>query len=115
MRFVSIPAPATAFDQYNSSILAFYPIDEPLPSLIASGAYGTLVKAIKASAPHIPIAAVVTPSDVRGIEFGAYALPPEVDWVGGDQYGCWAEEECATRAGGAVARAAAAGAAAWAA
>jgi hypothetical protein len=45
----------------NSSILAFYPIDEPLPSLIASGAYGTLVKAIKTSAPHIPIAAVVTP------------------------------------------------------
>ena len=80
----------------NSSILAFYPIDEPLPSLIASGAYGTLVKAIKTSAPHIPIAAVVTPRDVRGIEFGAYALPPEVDWIGGDQYGCWAEEECAT-------------------
>ena len=39
---------------------------------------------------------MVTPRDVRGIEFGAYALPPEVDWIGGDQYGCWAEEECAT-------------------
>ena len=81
---------------YASSILAFYPIDEPPPGLIASGAYGTLLKAIKASAPHIPIAAVVTPSAVRGIEFGAYSLPPEVDWIGGDQYGCWAEEECDT-------------------
>ena len=47
---------------YASSILAFYPIDEPPPGLIASGAYGTLVKAIKTSAPHIPIAAVVTPT-----------------------------------------------------
>lgn len=81
---------------YASSILAFYPIDEPPPTLIASGAYGTLVKAIKTSAPQIPIAAVITPSAVRGIEFGAYSLPPEVDWIGGDQYGCWAEEECDT-------------------
>lgn len=79
---------------HSDSILAFYPVDEPQPAQIASGAYGTLVKAIKTSAPHIPIAAVVTPSAVRGIEFSAYSLPPEVDWIGGDQYSCWAEDEC---------------------
>lgn len=45
---------------------------------------GTIVKAIKRSAPHIPIAAVVTSSAVKGIEFGAYSLPPEVDWIGYD-------------------------------
>jgi hypothetical protein len=70
------------------------PVDEPSPTLIKSGVYGTIVKAIKQSAPHISIAAVVTPSAVKGIEFGAYDLPPEVDWIGGDQYGCWAAEEC---------------------
>ena len=79
---------------HAASISAFYPVDEPAPALISSGAYGTIVKAIKRSAPHIPIAAVVTPSAVRGIEFGAFELPPEVDWLGGDDYGCWAEQEC---------------------
>jgi hypothetical protein len=79
---------------YTTSILAFYPIDEPSPGLISTGAYGTIVRAIKHSAPHIPIAAVVTPSAVRGIEFGAFSLPPEVDWIGGDDYGCWGQEQC---------------------
>jgi hypothetical protein len=69
---------------HSASILAFYPVDEPSPTLIASGVYGTIVRAIKHSAPHIPIAAVVTASAVKGIEFSAYSLPPEVDWVGYD-------------------------------
>jgi hypothetical protein len=81
-------------EPHASLILAFYPVDEPSPGLIASGAYAILVKAIKESAPHIPIAAVVTPSAVKGIEYGAYSLPPEVDWIGGDDYGCWGEKEC---------------------
>lgn len=50
---------------HAGSILAFYPMDEP-------------------PAPDIPIAATVSPSIIRGLEFGAYDLPPEVTWVGFD-------------------------------
>ena len=75
--------------------MAFYPTDEPSPAIINSGVYATIVGAIKKSAPSIPIAAVIPQSAVKGIEFGAYSLPSEVDWIGFDAYGCWGEAECA--------------------
>jgi hypothetical protein len=84
-----------AIKPHARAILAWYPVDEPSPGLIASGAYGTLVRAIKKTTPTVPIAAVITASAVKGIEFGAYDLPAEVDWIGFDNYGCWAEAECA--------------------
>ena len=31
---------------------------------------------------------------MKGIEYNAYDLPVEVDWIGYDEYGCWAEAEC---------------------
>ena len=62
--------------------------------------YGAVVKKIKESAPSIPIAAVVTQSAVKGIEYGTYALPQEVDWIGFDAYGCWGQAECAASPGG---------------
>ena len=31
---------------------------------------------------------------LKGIEYSAYDLPAEVDWIGYDEYGCWAETEC---------------------
>jgi len=84
-----------ALSPYTDAIQAFYPADEPHDPLISSGVYGTMVRAIRKSAPAIPIAAVVTPSSVKGIEFGEYSLPPEVNWIGFDHYGCWAADECA--------------------
>ena len=83
---------------HSSSVLAFYPFDEPTAAELAH--YTTCVKLIRATAAvdpagrPIPIAAVVTPSSVQGIEVGVFELPPEVDWLGFDNYGCWAEEEC---------------------
>ena len=50
--------------------------------------YDTCVKLIRSTAPtdpngrKIPIAAVVTPSSVLGIEAGTFDLPKEADWVG---------------------------------
>ena len=67
---------------HAAGILALYPFDEPTAAQMEI--YSVCVKLIKASAPTIPIAAVVTPSSVLGIEFGGYALPPEVDWIGFD-------------------------------
>ena len=83
---------------HSESILAFYPFDEPTVAELDH--YETCVKLIRATAATdpsgrpIPIAAVVTPSSVQGIEAGVFDLPKEVDWVGYDNYGCWAEEEC---------------------
>lgn len=83
---------------HSDSILAFYPFDEPTVAELEH--YATCVKLIRATAATdssgrpIPIAAVVTPSSVQGIEAGVFDLPKEVDWVGYDNYGCWAEEEC---------------------
>ena len=83
---------------HSASVLAFYPFDEPTPAEMVN--YTSCVKLIRATAAtdtrgrKIPIAAVVTPSSVLGIEFGQFALPPEVDWIGFDNYGCWAEAEC---------------------
>ena len=54
--------------------------------------YDTCVKLIRSTAPtdptgrKIPIAAVVTPSSVLGIEAGTFDLPKEVDWLGFDNY-----------------------------
>jgi hypothetical protein len=79
------PAPRTSSD----------PVDEPSPTLLATGDYTKLVQLLKQTAPAIPIIAVVTESAVKGIEFHAYDLPPEVDWVGFDAYGCWGTTECA--------------------
>eukprot|EP01052_Picozoa_sp_SAG31_P003859 SAG31_NODE_153_length_22196_cov_24.963570_4_plen_380_part_00 len=79
---------------HASSISAFYPLDEPSPEAIASGLYGQTVRAIKRSASSIPIAAVITQSAVKGIEYNEYDLPKEVDMIGFDAYGCWAEHEC---------------------
>eukprot|EP01047_Picozoa_sp_COSAG01_P051649 COSAG01_NODE_5353_length_4315_cov_32.988852_3_plen_135_part_00 len=59
--------------------------------------YVCRIRATAAADPSgrpIPIAAVVTPSSVLGIEQGTFALPPEVDWIGFDNYGCWAQHEC---------------------
>jgi hypothetical protein len=63
----------------------------------ADGAHVCRIRATAAADPSgrpIPIAAVVTPSSVLGIEQGTFALPPEVDWIGFDNYGCWAQHEC---------------------
>ena len=70
-------------------ILAWYPMDEPPHTWPPTGAYKNMTKQIRATAPGIPIAATVSPSIIRGLEFGAYDLPPEVDWVGFDSYNCW--------------------------
>jgi hypothetical protein len=77
---------------YASGILAFYPFDEPTAAEMVN--YTICVQLIKKAVPTIPIAAVVTPSSAKGIEYGAFSLPPEVDWIGFDNYGCWAEAEC---------------------
>ena len=84
---------------HSSAVLAFYPFDEPTVAELED--YDTCVKLIRSTAPtdptgrKIPIAAVVTPSSVLGIEAGTFDLPKEVDWVGFDNYECWAEAECA--------------------
>lgn len=82
-------------EPHKDAILAFYPFDEPTQEQVSSGRYGRVTKLIKASAPDIPIAATLTPSFVHDISTGAQDLPPEVDWVSYDNYGCWGEEECA--------------------
>ena len=83
---------------HSGTVLAFYPFDEPTAAEMAN--YTTCVQLMRATAAtdpvgrKLPIAAVVTPSSVLGIEYGQFALPPEVDWIGFDNYGCWAEQEC---------------------
>eukprot|EP01052_Picozoa_sp_SAG31_P039192 SAG31_NODE_5386_length_2572_cov_1.695916_1_plen_712_part_10 len=74
---------------HAKAILAFYPMDEPPHTWPPTGAYKNMTKLIKATAPDIPIAATLSPSIIRGLEYGAYDLPPEVDWVGFDSYNCW--------------------------
>ena len=71
------------------SILALYPLDEPPHCWPPTGAYAAMVKTIKAVTPELPIVAVLNPSFALGLGSNAYSLPPEVDWVGFDEYGCW--------------------------
>jgi hypothetical protein len=77
---------------HAAAISAFAPFDEPQMSQMAI--YSTVVKAIHAAAPHIPIAAVVTQGFMVGIELERFDLPPEVSMVGFDAYGCWGAAEC---------------------
>ena len=79
---------------HAATISAFYPLDEPSPIAISSGLYGLTVAAIRQSAPQLPIAAIITQSAAKGIEYNAYDLPKEVNLIGFDAYGCWAQREC---------------------
>ena len=75
---------------HASHIRAFYPFDEPQASVISNRAFGTICKALKSASPTTPILTVLDPASVEGIEFGTFPeLPPEVDWIGFDNYGCW--------------------------
>ena len=47
---------------YENMITAFYPVDEPSPTLLANGDYKAVVSLLKKTAPEVPIAAVVTAS-----------------------------------------------------
>eukprot|EP01052_Picozoa_sp_SAG31_P017156 SAG31_NODE_1161_length_9593_cov_3.825629_7_plen_609_part_00 len=79
---------------YAGSIRAFYPYDEPTQAEIGSGNYTACCKLLKTSAPSVPILAIMTPSEVLGLEAGVFELPAEVDIIGFDNYCCWAEKEC---------------------
>ena len=77
---------------HASHIRAFYPFDEPQASVITNGAFGMICKALKGASPMTPILTVLDPAAVEAIELGTWPeLPPEVDWIGFDNYGCWNE------------------------
>ena len=44
--------------------------------------------------PSLLIATVLSVGSVQGIKAGTYSLPPGVDWIGFDQYGCWDRPGC---------------------
>jgi len=76
-----------------SQVLAFYPMDEPEGNLYSMEDYATAVHLIKINidtlAKPIPILMVVTPDGVLRIEDGSLFVPPEISWLGFDEYGCW--------------------------
>lgn len=78
-----------------SKIGAFYPLDEP-DIHVSPQDYARMVKAIKTSLKatsfKIPLAMVVTSSGVLKIKNGNLTVPPEIDWLGFDEYDCWGKE-----------------------
>ncbi len=76
-----------------SKIAAFYPMDEPDGNLPSMTDYAKTTHIIKINLDSVdyPIAIllIVTPSGVIRIRDGTLAIPPEVSWLGFDEYGCW--------------------------
>jgi hypothetical protein len=75
-----------------SKIAAFYPADEPQGALADMNDYAVAVGLIQNKTASIPILEVVT---AYAVLTGALSsIPPGVDWIGFDQYGCWTATEC---------------------
>ena len=92
---------------HAANILTIYPEDEPPQTWPPTGSYAEMVAYIKQSTPAVPpLTAVLSGGRVKGIECsmnvsacappwpymkerGPYELPPEIDWIGFDQYNCW--------------------------
>lgn len=78
-----------------SKIASFIPMDEPTGDM---NNYATAVQRIKSKidklpkSEQIPILMVITPDQVLRIEKGTLSVPPEISWLGFDEYGCWGNE-----------------------
>ena len=95
---------------HAAKILTIYPMDEPPQTWPPTGAYAEMVRYINASTPAVPpLTAVLSGGRVKGIECamnasacappwpfmkerGPYELPPEISWIGFDDYNCWDEK-----------------------
>lgn len=78
-----------------SKIRALYPMDEPDIN-VRQEDYNQVVSKVKSSlnsvAADIPIMMTLSPFGPRMVRDKLWQVPPEIDWLGFDEYGCW--EEC---------------------
>ena len=84
-----------AIKPHIENIAALYPIDEP-DGRVTMQDYALVTKAIKAKTTStqrtLPILMVVTPSGALKIKEQTLSVPPEVDWLGFDEYNCWGSD-----------------------